>query len=61
MEKYLGIGFVILCLAILVGIIGIVQYQFHIDKEKVDISSGKTNTNNNFIYNFLKIIQLFNS
>ena len=47
MEKYLGIGFVILCLAILVGIIGIVQYQFHIDKEKVDISSGKTNTNNN--------------
>ena len=47
MEKYLGIGFVILCLAILVGIIGIVGYQFHICKEKVDISPAKTNINNN--------------
>ena len=28
-------------------IIGIVQCQFYIDKEKVDISSAKTNTNNN--------------
>ena len=47
MEKYLGIGFVILCIAVLVGIIGVVGYQFYVSKEKVDISSGKTNTNNN--------------
>ena len=46
MEKYLGIGFVILCLAILVGIIGIVRYQFYIDKEKVNISPTKTDINN---------------
>lgn len=45
MEKYIGIGFIILCLAVLVGIIGIVTYQLYIDKEKVDISSAKTNIN----------------
>jgi len=37
MEKYLGIGFIILCLAVLVGIIGIFRYRFYIDKEKADI------------------------
>ena len=47
MEKYIGIGFIILCAAILVGIIGIVRYQFHLDKEKVDISPTKTNINDN--------------
>lgn len=45
MDKYIGIGFVILCLAILVGIIGILGYQLFINKEKVDISP-KANTNN---------------
>ena len=47
MEKYLGIGFVILCVAVLVGIIGVVGYQFYASKEKVDISHAKTNINNN--------------
>ena len=43
MEIYIGIGFVILCLAVLVGIIGIFKYQFSLNKEKVDISPT-TNT-----------------
>ena len=38
MEIYIGIGFAILCLAVLVGIIGILKYQFKLDKDKVDIS-----------------------
>ncbi len=45
MEKYIGIGFVILCLAVLAGVIGILGYQFHIDKEKVDISPAEANIN----------------
>ena len=45
MEKYIGIGFVILCLGVLAGIIGILGYQFHIDKEKVDISPAEANIN----------------
>ena len=44
MEIYIGIGFVILCLAILVGIIGIFKYQFSLSKEKVDISPNQANT-----------------
>lgn len=44
MEMYIGLGFVFLCLSILVGIIGIIQYQIFINKEKIDISSA-TNTN----------------
>ena len=47
MEKYLGIGFVILCIAVLVGIIKVVGYQFYASKKKVDISPAKTNINNN--------------
>ena len=46
MEKYLGISFVILCIAVLVGIIGIVGYQFRASKEKVNISPTKTDINN---------------
>ena len=38
MDKYIGIGFLILCLAVLVGIVGIFGYQFVLNKEKVDIS-----------------------
>lgn len=41
MEKYIGIGFVILCLYV----IGILQYQLHIDKEKVDISPANAYIN----------------
>ena len=47
MEIYIGIGFVILCLAVLAGVIGILRYQLHLDKEKVDISPAKTNINHN--------------
>lgn len=43
MEKFIGFGFVILCLAVLAGIIGILGYQLHIDKEKADISPAKAN------------------
>ena len=45
MNKFMGIGFVILCLSVLAGIIGILKYQLHIDKEKVDISPATTNIN----------------
>ncbi len=38
MEKFIGIGFVILCVAILVGITGVLRYQVSIHKEKVEIS-----------------------
>ena len=45
MEKYIGIGFVILCLTVLAGVVGILGYQFQMDKEKVDISPARTNIN----------------
>ena len=45
MEKYLGIGFIILCIAVLAGIVGILGYHLYIDKEKVDISPA-ANINN---------------
>ena len=37
-EKYIGLGFIFLCLAVLVGISGIVGYHLLINKEKIDIS-----------------------
>lgn len=45
MEKYIGIGFVILCLAVLAGIVGILGYHFYADKEKIDISPASANIN----------------
>ena len=45
MEKYIGVGFVILCCSVLAGVVGILGYQFHVDKEKVDISPATTNIN----------------
>lgn len=48
MEKYIGIGFVILCLSVLAGIIGILGYQLHLDKEKVDISPANANINQSY-------------
>ena len=45
MEMYIGIGFIILCLAVLAGIVGILGYHFYADKEKVDISPAKANIN----------------
>ncbi len=45
METFLGIGFVVLSVAVLVGICGIVGYNIHIHKKDVDISSCKTNAN----------------
>lgn len=45
MQKYIGIGFVILCFAVLAGIVGILGYQFHLSKEKVDISPARANIN----------------
>ncbi len=38
MEIHIEIRFIILCLAVLVSIIGILKYQFKLDKDKVDIS-----------------------
>ena len=43
METFLGIGFVVLSVAVLVGICGIVGYGIHIHKKDVDISPNKTN------------------
>lgn len=43
MQKYIGIGFVILCLAVLAGIVGVLGYQFNLSKEKVDISPANAN------------------
>ncbi len=51
MEKYIGIGFVILCLTVLAGVIGILGYQFHLDKEKVDIRPATANINQNLTNN----------
>ena len=41
METYIGVGFIILCLAVLVGIIGIFAYRLYIDKEKIDINPAE--------------------
>ena len=38
MEVYIGIGFIFLCLAVLVGMVGIVKCHFSLSKEKVEIS-----------------------
>ena len=38
MDKYIGIGFIILCLSVLVCTIGIFGYQFTINKEMTNIS-----------------------
>lgn len=46
MEKFIGIGFVILCVSVLVGITGILGYQVSIHKEKVEISPA-TEINHN--------------
>lgn len=46
MEKYLGVGFVILCLALLVGMIGIFGYQIHIHKKNVDIKPTRADDDN---------------
>ena len=47
MQKYIGIGFIILCLSILVGIVGIFGYQLFINKEKIDVSPV-TSTNQSY-------------
>jgi len=51
MQKYIGVGFVILCLAVLAGVIGCFGYQFYAGKEKVDISPAEAyiNQSNNSI------------
>ena len=51
LEKFFGIGFVILCLSVLAGIIGVLGYQLHINKEEVDISPAKANINHFQDYN----------
>lgn len=45
MEKYIGIGFVILCLTVLAGVVGILGYQIRLDKEKVDIRPATADIN----------------
>lgn len=37
-NKYISIGFMFLCLALLVGMIGVFGYQLFINKEKVEVS-----------------------
>ena len=60
MEKYLGIGFIILCLSVLVGIIGILGYHLYIDKEKkvptkLIVEDNNQNTTINIQYNSIEI------
>ncbi len=45
METFLGIGFVVLSVAVLVGICGIVGYAIRIHKKEVDISPAQTEVN----------------
>ena len=48
MEKYLGIGFIILCVAVLVGIAGILGYHVSLHKEKIEITpADNSNQSNN--------------
>ncbi len=53
MDKYIGIGFIILCLSVLVGILGIFRYQFTINNEKTDISPATNiSQSNNTTYEY---------
>ena len=47
MEAYIGIGFVILCLAILVFIVALVNYSIRLDKKELDIGPNKTTSSSN--------------
>ena len=42
METFIGIGFIVLCMAVLIGISGIVRYCIHIHKKNIDISPAQT-------------------
>ncbi len=43
MNIYVGIGFIFLCLAVLVGVVGIFGYKLFCDREKVEVAP-KDNT-----------------
>lgn len=43
MNHYIGIGFVILCLSVLAGVLGIFGYQLHTNKENTDIRPATAN------------------
>ena len=45
MDSFIGIGFVVLSVAVLIGICGIVGYGNHIHKKDVDISPAQTKVN----------------
>ena len=45
MDSFIGIGFVVLSVAVLIGICGIVGYGIHIHKKDVDISPAQTKVN----------------
>lgn len=50
MESFLllvGIGFVILCIGLLVGFTGIFKYIVKLSKEKIEVSPAKSNPNSN--------------
>ncbi len=44
MYTLVGIGFVVLCLTILVGIAGIFGYIVHITKKKLEVAPAKVNS-----------------
>ncbi len=46
MEMYIAIGFVVLCFAILVFVIGIFGYIVHISKKEFDAAPTTSNSNN---------------
>lgn len=47
MKTYIGIGFIILCLAVLTGIAGFFGYMIHITKKEFDIAPNQETSNSN--------------
>ncbi len=39
MEHYIGVGFIVLCLAILVFVCGLVHYNLRVSKKELDVAT----------------------
>ena len=47
MEIYIGIGFIILCLALLVFVTGIVGYTIKLTRKELDVAPTKSTSSSN--------------
>lgn len=47
MEIYIGIGFIILCLALLVFVAGIVGYAIKLTRKELDVAPSKSTSSSN--------------